>query len=379
MKTMTKKCGVYATFAVVLLTMAALVTGCSTGSSGENEYQPPAGLGAVKLNLDNITRTIVPGTKVTDFNSFDVQFSPASTGGNGAVALLEENRTPANVGGPYDLSPGKYDITVIGYIGSSSTKADNEAAEGKVSNITVTVSSVIPTPTITLKGLDPVTSTGTGTFDWLISNGVSGLTAATMTFTKIAGTGTAPLPVDLYTTNQWHGSITNFPAGYYYVDFVLTAKSTNKTFRHILHIYQNMTSSFEYLFNNDYFTFAQITLPITVGPFDGKPELKYGISNTLLAEEGIVTVSFSAAGGNPASTTITVTNATDYDSIAWYYGSVALVPLTTTPPVSGTKGEILTVDTTAAPFNIQGKSQLTIVGIIGGIPYTTTVYISVLP
>jgi len=385
MRTMMKKCGRMRAYAgvcaVALLVVAALVTSCTNPSGSESSgYKPPAGKGAVKLNINKTTRSIVPGTTISSFTKFDIDFSPASTGGNGAVPQGFPGVLPANVAGPYDLDPGDYDITVIGYIGS--TSSDN-AAIGEVLSQSITANTTSTTSTIYLKAYDPATVTGNGTFSWTISNSVTGLTSANMSFTKILGVGSAPASVNLLQSGNWTGSITNFPAGYYYVDFVLVANSSTRNFRHILQIYKNMISTFSYTFDNTYFTFAKADLPIDFTPIgDSKPELIVG--GTSQSEGYIVNLSISGAASNPKTIVIAVDNENIYSAIGWYFSNGGA--LSTTTGVSGGNDEILTIDTANAPFATQGLFQLTVTGTgtTGGASPTTFagstfIFINILP
>jgi len=366
MKTMMKKCGVYATFAVVLLAMEVLVTGCSQPNSGlSGGYQPPAGKGSVRLNLGDTIRSIVPGTTIDSFTKFDIDFQAVSGG-----ALSDNTHTgvlAVNVAGPYELTPGTYDIEIIGYIGTG------EAAVGSVSAVVIAPNVTTSVGPIHLVAYDPldtdVAHQGNGTFSWHIVNIVTDLTAATMSFTKIAGTSLGSTPiVNLLGTGRWDSSEV-IPAGYYYVDFVLTAKGTTRYFRHILHIYKGQTSSFTYTFDNTYFTYAKAGLIVDYPvPVDEKPTLQWtadGSTYTPMTELDDVTVSITNVGG-PDSIDIKVTNA--FTTIEWYFNS-------TTPTATG---DTLTVDTTVAPFKVQGHYQLTVVGLpASGAPSSIVVYINI--
>jgi len=282
------------------------------------------------------------------------------------------------VPGPYNVAPGVYNILVVGYIGSG------EAAAGEASNVPVALNAVTNVPTIHLEA-PAFTGSDTGTFSWNIHATVTGLTAATMSFTEVTGSGNAPpADVDLFDDN-WEDSITDFPVGYYYVDFELTAGGSTRTFRHILHIYKNQTSAFSYTFNNSYFTFTTVNVPIDYIPPAVTPlELVYEETGAggspppaSLVEKQTVTVSIGNVGGVPTSVDITVDNDDAYTTIEWYFNSTTA--LTPSEGVSS-GGETLTVDATAAPFTTQGFYQLTVVGIpASGGPSSMIVFISIVP
>jgi len=382
MRTMMKKCGVYVTFAVVLLAMAVLVTGCSTGGG---DYQPPAGLGAVKLNLANTTRaarSIVPGTLITDFTKFNVTFT--SVGSGGVSDSSNTNIALANVKGPYNLAPGKYNILVVGFT------ADGDVAAGSENGVNVVANTITTVPLITLISYDPADATtgDEGTFAWKINNHVTGtLTSADIIFTQIPTSGTEPAPFDLLGTDGWINSIDLLP-GYYYVDFVLVKSgiATPLTLRHILHIYKNQTSTFEYDFSDLYFTWAKVEFGDVDfdAIVDPQPELDiyHGTSDEdTVAAGGTISVYFDSVGGTrPTSIPITVTNAIDYATggIKWYLNSTTAL----TTGLSGGNGEVLTVNTASAPFNKQGTYHLTVVGSTNAaksVPASTVIYITILP
>jgi len=375
MKTMMKKCGVYAVFAVALLVMAALVTGCPTGDGG-GDYKPPAGMGAVRLNLDNTVgeaRSIVPGTTIDTFTKFTVQFAAVS--GSGAVSVGPVDKALATVGGPYDLVPGTYNITVVGFIGSG------EAALGTASNQVIQANQVTAVPKITLTAYD-FADGDTGTFQWTITNSVDGLTSAIMSFTRIdSGTDPTPSNINLKDTSRWNSSIDDFPVGSFYVDFLLVARGDNRTFRHILHIYKNQISAFTYTFDNTYFTWAQTGLNVEYNPpADAKPTITVNKNNggaTATAEGATVTVKINS-GSTADTAVITVTN-TNYGSntIEWYLNGTAAL---SGGILSGTNNSVLTVTAGSAPFTAQGKFPLTIVGTPSAAPSTpssTVIFIEV--
>jgi len=171
-----KKCKFYTVSAVALLIMAVLVMGCLAGTP-EPDYQPPAGKGAVRLNFNETTRSIIPGTSLSSFVKFDIEFQ-AVTGG--AVTDTSHTNVPAgSVEGPYDLNPGTYDIVVIGYT------ALGDAATGQEDGVAIIAGKTTDTPTIYLESYNPATATGTGTFSWTITNNITGtITLATINFTN---------------------------------------------------------------------------------------------------------------------------------------------------------------------------------------------------
>ena len=395
MRTMMKKCGVFAACTAVLVAVATVVLSCptpeSSGGKEEKGYKPKPGMGAVRLNLASTTRSarsIIPGTQLTDFAKFDIDFQ--AKGGGGVSNSSNTNISIGSESGPYDLTPGKYDIVVVGYT------ASGDAAIGTTHDVVVNANDVTNTATITLESYDPTTGaalgTDTGTFNYTILNNINvlTLTTATMTFTKIAGAGAGPTsPVNLLSPS-WSGNIV-LTSGYYYVDFVLvTSTAGTRTFRHILHIYKNQISSFQYTFTDDYFTYAKIELTITFDkPTDPKPKLAKSTAPAVILTDGeTITLSIDGLGGNPKTINITVNNQGDYSasSIKWYLSSNSTTALTA--GVGGTNDSVLTINVATAPFNVQGLYQLTVEGTIPAaitppltpaVPTSSFILISIVP
>jgi hypothetical protein len=380
MKTMTRKHGVCALAAAVLLATAVLVTSCP--AEPEAGYKPPAGMGAIQLTFNKaIQRTLLPdGVDFDDLQAFTLNITPDPN--DAWVAPLEVQRVGSGSisFGPINMDPDTYTLDVIGYL-----DADMNQPVAAVSKSGIVINSGdVETIELTLKALDPATTDGVGQgkFKWSIDAAALAVapafdvTAGTISFTPI-GTGGAA-SVDLFDPDpsdpKWTGEI-DLTAGYYYVDFALTVDvGTNPpvavTFRRILHIYRNMETECEYILTKDLFfrvvstTSATMTFTITdIDPItDLKPILHDGTSP--IAEKG--TVSLTGTG----SVTIEVTNNPPYTSVEWYSGST-----TTLTPATATT---LLVTAGTAPFTV-GLHQLTVVGIRSGIPYETIIYIDVEP
>jgi hypothetical protein len=102
-------------------------------------------------------------------------------------------------------------------------------------------------------------------------------------------------------------------------------------------------------------------------PDDLKPELNNGV----LSEGDTVTVS----AGPPVSINITVTNASIFnDGIEWDFNGD---DLTASGVLNAGKTE-LTITDGEAPFNVKGMYQLTVVGVVSGVPYSTRIFIEVI-
>lgn len=383
MKILTKKCGIITAVATLLL-LTAMLTGCSNGITGKEDYTPPAGMGYVRLNFNNTVgrATTLPDEVDLDFfEAFELQFTPTATV-PGGVAKTVTITDPTELGDAIDLVPGSYDLTVIAYTdyNDGTETASNPAATGDAdSELTIAIGNP-ETATVVLKLYDPSVGSGNGKFAWSITNNITApISAASMVVTEIGGSVAYTHP-DLLTA---FGSATvtgntSIPAGYYFVDFSLTVDSTARDFRHILHIYQNMTSTFTYVFNNGSFDISNgrvspgITYekPVVVSP----PELESG---SALTENQTLTISIAAAG--TTSVDITVTNYAIYDSIEWFLG--LSTTLTSTDGLSASDDvdyDTLTIDG-SAPFDTEGTYLLTVQGIKDGIPYGTFIRLKIEP
>jgi len=243
MKTITKKCGVYATCAAVLLVMAALVTGCPAPES--SGYKPPVGMGAVQLNFDkNIARaTILPDTVVIgDFDQFILTFTAAGGGAVTPAPIKRLNTSAAVRNATVTLTPGTYDLSVVAYLEEDvdeSAAAVWSSPAGTPLNITAgnTVSE-----NIILKPYDPLTDSGNGTFAWQIHNNINGTLAtdSEMTLTTLAGgaAGGDWIDLDLTDNDSFENTIGVFVfSNYYYINIVLKVNGVMRNFRHVLHIY----------------------------------------------------------------------------------------------------------------------------------------------
>jgi len=383
MRTMMKKCGVYATFAAVLLVMAVLVTGCPESAPGTSGYQPPAGMGSVQLIFnETIERaTILPDTAtIASFQEFVLTFTAA---GGGAVTVGPITRTYAARNTPVNLVPGSYSVQVVAHL-TAGTPASAAAVYTSPAGTPLSIVATNVTPiTITLKPYDPATSTGSGTFAWNITNNITDAldTGSEMKLTTLAGgTVTGWTDIDLTVPgNLTNATGVSIPSNYYYVDITLIVNSVPRDFRHVLHIYQNMKSTFSYTFTDSHITTTVTFTPdITyVHPTDTPPSISAAaISATPnpLAGTGTVNDPYVLSLTDtdyPTGLTITVSNnATFTGGIKYYVNSTAI-----TPPG--------TISTSSAPFNaVGGPYQIMVEGTVGatnGAPYYTEFFVRVAP
>jgi len=191
----TKKCGVIAALAAVLLITAALVTTCTesftpsdlTVSQKEDpvRFVPPEGMGYIRLNLgvESFTksaRTAKPtSTTYTTLSSFAaIQVTFVATTDNATNGKTVAWDGIANI----PLNPDEYAITVIGY-NSTTIAPANAVGLGSVTGVTVDPGEGANT-TITIKEI--VDGTGTGNFSWTFTN-TFGVDEALLNFTNLGG------------------------------------------------------------------------------------------------------------------------------------------------------------------------------------------------
>jgi len=385
MKRLTNKRGIITVMAA-LLVLAALLTGCSNGITGENERNTlPAGMGAVRLNFNNdIARTILPDTAtLSTFNGFMLQFT--TSGGTGVPKTLYRNSS--NLTNSVSLVEGTYTLIVIAYLEVNGTYTDENtdptlgkpAAAATISGINITDQTSTPVTVVLRAFIDNptgVTTAADGTFHWVITNDVTGggLDVADMTVSPISG-GASVITKDF--TSDSLDDEEDIAAGYYYVVFELTKGSQTITFNHILHVYQNMTSTFTYSFKDELFTTLPTPSPVGTATFTTTPPVYQAPEDLspVLSDDGGTT---DFAEGNTISTTagtsvtITVTNASIFTGgIVYYYDGA-------TESVTGGTFDLETA--TGDTFETPGLYEITVKGTVGatnGVPYTTYFYLEV--
>jgi hypothetical protein len=398
MKTMMKKCGVYAAFAVVLLVMAALVTGCPESSGYQfpagTGYQPPAGMGSVRLIFnETIERaTILPdNVTISNFQEFVLTFTAVSGGAVTPAAPITRDNAHRN--DAIDLVPGVYSLVVVARL----TEGDAATAAATWSNSSINITAGNTTAlAITLRPYDPATSSGTGTFAWTITNsitgGISSIGAGSqMSLTTLAGAAVdlpppaapaTPAIWSLTTVGNWNNTTgVVFPSNYYYVDITLIVNGATRNFRHVLHLYQNMKSTFNYAFTDDHIGVELITFTPTITythPTDNPPLIGVGkVSSNAVSGTGTADDPYllSLTDNNyPSDLIISVTNVGTFTGgIKYYHGTTLLKT-----------GSPLTLDTGStppAPFDAAGgPHQIMVEGIVGasnGAPYYAEIFIKV--
>jgi len=383
MKTMMKKCGRMRAYAGVCaaVALAALVTSCTNPGApgGKDDIQLPEGMGAVRISFNDTVKqsraTILPGTTNTGnfLGGYELTFTAIMPGtGTTKTVTLGSGETTANI----TLVAGEYDLEVIAYL---TTLGSDPVASYSNSSIIITAGSsqnLIVT-------LQPIDNQGNGTFAWTLTNGITpeAVTTAEMNITKI-GTST-PLNVSL---NDFKTSpavavagTQSLASGYYYVDFSFTVAGITNNFRHILHVYENMTSTFTYTFSNAHFSIGMVRVTnITyTHPTPTPPTLNVtagsGSVQTAVLGSGTLAAPYKLSNNGGSSTTnadiieVEVTNAGSFASLeGWFMGAV----VTETSGVFTLNGTSLTASSVPYQFTVTGKDT-------NGKPSITEIFITI--
>jgi transcription antitermination factor NusG len=384
MKTMMKKCGVILACAAALFMVVALVIGCPQPGSVAPAYQPSAGMGAVQFNF-NLSRaarsTFIPDVSDIVVAVYEVSITPTpSQYISGTFDILA-----ADMGVPIELDPDTYDLTIVAFI----DLAKDQPVASVVGEELIVDPGEVADATITLKVIDPTDPelSGDGTFSWKITDFhlvQPNVTKATMDLTRIGTIGDVDpdgFPVDLLDNDNLESSAPVL-SGYYYVDFELEndVENITRSFRHILHIYTSMTTTFTYAFTEDHFIKVVGTgakFAIDIDDIEDIPLELIDSDDAAVIEGQKITLMcgyddpLDIDDVDAEEETITVDNASAYDSIQWFIGTTLLG---TTEGVSADGTEITIVAGEGA-FIDPRMYELTVVGIKGGVPYYTYIYI----
>jgi hypothetical protein len=367
MKAKTRNYSVCALVAAVLLAMAMLGTGCQSEPSTEAGYQPPAGMGAVRLSFNKaIQRTILPDEikTINDFPVIGVEFFADDSNSTPGESLAEEFFTSVAdvMAKTFNLELGDYIIKVIGYLeeGEPVTPPEDPnppekpAAYGEV---TLSVEEEkLYSESITLKAITAPDAVEKGYFSWAID--VSGMVElvinkAQMTIASIATPTTPAVPAINLMGNWTSSEPVELAAGFYFVFFELEVVDGEKPalFRHVLHIYQNQESKFSYEFTDAYFVVKTVnvaTAKITI-IYEPPEDIEFVVSvgTDEYGEGDTITVTL----GESIIITITNTAAFDGGIVDWYCNGET------------SSGLSFEIDTAEAPFDEAKLYNLSVVGI----------------
>ena len=221
-----------------------IVVSCSNEvekSAGDQIAVLPPGMGAFLLYIEGQdARTIMP-SGTPDFAVYKLEFT--------GEANVTEYRTVDSLDQPVYLLSGTYNLFVTAYTDEDKTKA---AAWGEKNGIEIEtgmeVSCVIPLNVFIPDGSE------LGTFSWNI-NFPADLTKADMKIKPLSAAGSDEQTVDFPTEDTTNSAgYKPLKSGYYEVQFTFEKPNTQKLeWLEILHVYQNMVSTYTHTFGDEYF------------------------------------------------------------------------------------------------------------------------------
>lgn len=229
----------------ILIAVSSVFIACQNPSDPSIYIAPGTGLLSLSLDKEDTARTILPDSpKSLDFALFELKFFYAATKNDYITETLSSISTPIS------LAAGSYDLYVTAYADSGRT---SPGAQGSIPGI------MIPDGGTIVKTLEmtAIIDAGGGTFRWDIDY-PGNVTTASMIITPLnKTTGTPEQTVDL--TGAAKADSCSLNAGYYRVGFYLRDdKGQTAELKEILHVYQNLTSTFTYAFNVNNFHFLKV-------------------------------------------------------------------------------------------------------------------------
>jgi len=240
-------------FLLIFIFVCALifVFGCNDPSNLVNQHilKLPPGKGAFSLSIDG-ARTILPDTTITSFQVYKLEFTGTET--------LNTDRTNSDLSAPIYLQAGTYNLTVTAYMDTEKTKP---AAAGTLTGIVITAGQVTNC-TIPLTALGM--TAGKGVFSWNIDF-PDGLIEVNMKITpvdRLTGTPEQTLYFKGGSSQVNKIDSVDLNSGMYRVLFTLIKNDNTKTvfWRDVVHVYQNMTSVFNYTFTEVHFNNIRYTV-----------------------------------------------------------------------------------------------------------------------
>ncbi|MDR1868838.1 MAG: hypothetical protein LBQ82_02505 [Treponema sp.] len=253
----TKKHGVFAALAAVLLIAAALIASCVdpetlNGSAASNNgntgnFVPPAGKSYIQINLGGSAgRTIMPASGLSLFDTYTVDILTSGTTIGNGYPKTGQTKTDIDELSQSVTSGTSYTVKIDAYIGTYLAASGTSAAFSAVPG---------PNPVTINLTLASTHTAGNGVFGWDVSyagnsNGFddADLDSATLSLSSTVG-GTSVLSSaasNLLTYNSGNGAgSATIGSGVYYVTVSLAkAGYTPVVFTDVVHIYQDMTTEF---------------------------------------------------------------------------------------------------------------------------------------
>jgi hypothetical protein len=236
-----------AALAIATALFVGVLAGCQNPMDAlKAQDTPDSAAGRVALVINPQTaRTLLPTDPTFTKYGLSVQkkTEDGSANDGAAVTLDDITATTASL----DLSPGKYVLTVKGYVNTA------VAAQGVSALFTVTSNADTPV-TVTLS---PVTDAGTGTLKYTIDVD-AGLTASL----DIGGE-----PAINLTTGSTNTDSVSLAAGEYLVELTVSKSgSQTRTWAEVAHVYSNLETAFTRSIAANYLTLDPITgTPVITG------------------------------------------------------------------------------------------------------------------
>jgi len=371
---------IYGGFAVVTAALLVFAVFSCSGPAGggktQDNYKPAPGMGYVVVNVPfSPERTILPSAGTWTSYTLTIQRYDLAVGGTALGTPTSSNIATGALINPIDLAPGYYEVTVAAFLNSGTATTDL-GAQGTSARFQITAG-LGQNVLVPIRPL-PYTATLDGTFSYslqFINSGGGAIpnpASRKITITPVVsgntwngGDGGTSNTLTLTTNTPPPISLT--PGIYNVLVEVSVGQPTNSSSVYeLVHIHQNLTSGpVAFVYDADGFQgfISSISAPFT--PLDVKPELEDS-SNAVVGDGSTVTVSKDDIVSAAGEEIITVTNESEFDSIAWYSGSAT--PIKT--------GDVLTIDDTflLATFPNEKTYQVTVVGYTGTAPNYTAAY-----
>jgi hypothetical protein len=213
-----------------------------------SQQQLSPGKGAFSLSIDG-AKTILPDTTIDSLQVYTLEFTGTET--------LSIDRTNANLSTPINLQAGTYSLIVTAYMDTAKAKP---AAVGSLTGIVITAGQ-ITNRTIPLTALGM--TAGKGVFSWNIDF-PDGLSEVKMNITPVDGSTGTPEQTLYFIGGSSQvnriGSV-DLNSGMYRIAFTLIKNENTQTviWQDVVHVYQNMTSVFNYTFTEEHFNKYTVT------------------------------------------------------------------------------------------------------------------------
>jgi len=356
MKMMTRKCGIYAAMAAVLLVFALLITNCIEPSviTGLADGKTPVAKKTGPFLTINIVsadaRTLMPTAPTAA--SYGVAFT--GTGPSAGSDIAEAAVVITSGTGSIQVPEGTYTVTVIAYKSAGLT---DPFAMGSATGVVVDEGGGVGTNTATISNLKEYTATGQGTLTYDFTNAFDNLTdltsgqtnneSATLTFTALSG-GTAPTTLD-FTTAALTGTI-NVDSGFYRVTISMGMDDHFPlAINDALHIYRNMDT--EWTISTAFVLLSnKHTITYDANTGSGAPSATTGITHgNTIADPGDPT----PPSGEPFGGWWTGSGASNVWGTKWVFtGGTNPLPVLSSRTLYARWSALVTLALTVDPFDV---------------------------